>query len=72
MSDRPASSSPAPSSSAPGQESRLVLNNWLQSLGLRDKLTWERFKEGPDDCPTWSVVYKCPFYFSPRLFDSYM
>ena len=72
MSRRPASSSSTPSSSAPGQENRLALNNWLQSLGLKDGLTWERFKEGPDDCPTWSVVCKCLFYFSPRLFVSYM
>lgn len=57
-------------STSPEGEYRLKLNNWLQSRGWRDQLTWdEPVKNGPDHQPIWSAICKCPSHLSPRLLD---
>ena len=70
MSDPPA---PPPSPPVPQpREYRLELNNWLQSRGLRERVTWRKEKRGPDDSPIWLVVYECPFHFSLRFPGPYL
>jgi len=68
MSDNSTSSS----TSLPEDGYRVQLNNWLQGRGLEDRLTWTKFKEGPENAPIWHAVCRCPFHFSPRLLDSYL
>jgi len=64
---------PALNLHVPVSECRLELNNWLQDRGWNSRFAWDDDKkDGPDHKPTWHVVCRCPFHFSPSLLDSYM
>jgi hypothetical protein len=39
---------------------RLQLNNWLQSRGLKDRLTHDALRDTSENTPFWVAIYKCP------------